>query len=162
MTRISILKYKGKTYFEKIKGHFPPFSLLRVLGVVFIAMALKANSILSRPWQIFDFLIPLAILYTLNFVICTFIARKFFSYSDGVAFIFASVMRNLSIALAMAMTLFKTGGEEIAIILAFAYIIQVQAGAFYAKFIKILLRPKECSLEELDCPGLEPLSEVKN
>jgi predicted Na+-dependent transporter len=43
-------------------------------------------------------------------------------------------MRNLSIALAIAMTAFSEKGSEIAIILALAYIVQVQSAAWYVKF----------------------------
>ncbi len=42
-------------------------------------------------------------------------------------------MRNLSVALAIAMSAFPTHGAEIAIIIAMAYIIQVQAAAWYVK-----------------------------
>ncbi len=48
--------------------------------------------------------------------------------------IYGTVMRNLSIALAIAMTVFKKNGAEIAIIIALAYIVQVQAAAWYVKF----------------------------
>ncbi|PIE44347.1 MAG: arsenite transporter, partial [Gammaproteobacteria bacterium] len=47
---------------------------------------------------------------------------------------YGTVMRNLSIALAIAMTAFGKEGAEIAIIIAMAYIIQVQAAAWYVKF----------------------------
>ncbi len=43
-------------------------------------------------------------------------------------------MRNLSIALAVAMSAFGKQGAEIALIIAMAYIIQVQAAAWYVKF----------------------------
>jgi predicted transcriptional regulator len=42
-------------------------------------------------------------------------------------------MRNLSIALAIAMTVFGKQGSDIALIIAIAYIIQVQSAAWYIK-----------------------------
>lgn len=48
--------------------------------------------------------------------------------------VYGTVMRNLSIALAIAMTAFGTQGSQIAIIIALGYIIQVQAAAWYVKF----------------------------
>jgi CBS-domain-containing membrane protein len=50
-------------------------------------------------------------------------------------------MRNLSIALAIAMTAFGSEGSEIALIIALAYIIQVQAAAGYVKFTDRLFGP---------------------
>ena len=51
-------------------------------------------------------------------------------------------MRNLSIALAMALTVFGGDeGAEIAIIIALAYIIQVQSAAWYVKFTDRIFGP---------------------
>jgi predicted Na+-dependent transporter len=51
-------------------------------------------------------------------------------------------MRNLSIALAIAMTAFgKEQGSEIALIIAMAYIIQVQAAAWYVRFTDRIFGP---------------------
>ncbi len=50
-------------------------------------------------------------------------------------------MRNLSIALAIAMTAFAEKGSEIAIIIAMAYIIQVQAAAWYVKLSDKIFGP---------------------
>lgn len=48
--------------------------------------------------------------------------------------VYGTVMRNLSIALAIAMGVFGEQGSEIALVIALAYIIQVQAAAWYVKF----------------------------
>jgi predicted Na+-dependent transporter len=57
-------------------------------------------------------------------------------------------MRNLSIALAIAITAFgPQQGSEIALIIAMAYIIQVQSAAWYVKFTdQIFGRPIEAEL----------------
>jgi ACR3 family arsenite transporter len=43
-------------------------------------------------------------------------------------------MRNLSIALAIAMGVFGAKGAEVALLISLAYIVQVQAAAWYVKF----------------------------
>ena len=59
----------------------------------------------------------------------------FLRLDEATTLVYGTVMRNLSIALAIAMTTFgKEAGSEIAIIIAMAYIIQVQAAAWYVKF----------------------------
>jgi len=53
-------------------------------------------------------------------------------------------MRNLSIALAIAITVFgDEQGSEIALIIAMAYIIQVQAAAWYVKLTDKIFGPAE-------------------
>ena len=84
--------------------------------------------------MLLDALIPLLILYSLNFVLSTIIGKLFFSREDGIALVYGTVMRNLSIALAIAMTVFGKQGSDIALIIALAYIIQVQSAAWYVKF----------------------------
>ena len=134
LTRKAIIKYYGIAVYQKdFKEKFPALSTAGVLGIVFVAMALKAKNILSEPENLFYMFIPLLVLYILNFVISTIAGRLFFKRGDAIALVYGTVMRNLSIALAIAMVAFGTKGSEIALIIAIAYIVQVQAGAWYVK-----------------------------
>lgn len=134
ITRKSLVKIYGKEhYMQQIKGKFPMLSTLGVLGIVFVAMALKAKGIVADPAMLLTFLVPILILYILNFALSTVVAKVFFNRGDGIALVYGTVMRNLSVALAIAMSAFEQGAE-IAIIIAMAYIIQVQAAAWYVKF----------------------------
>lgn len=134
-TRLILIRIVGADKYNKnLKQKFPAFSTLGVLGVVFVAMALKAKDIVANPLMLLSFLIPLAILYLGNFLLSTLIGKWLFHRGDAIALVYGTVMRNLSIALAIAVTVF--GGEqgsEIALIIAMAYIIQVQAAAWYVK-----------------------------
>lgn len=139
LTRKLLLKRYGQQYYQQhIKHKVPMFSTLGVLGIVFVAMALKAKAITAEPTKLIDYLIPLVIFYAINFTLSTIIAKLFFSRGDAIAVVYGTVMRNLSIALAIAMTAFGSQGAEIAIIIAMAYIIQVQAAAWYVKFSNII------------------------
>ena len=150
ITKISIIKFFGeKRYNSNIKQKFPMLSTLGVLGIVFVAMCLKAKSITADPTIIINCLIPLILLYLINFIISTFVGKLFFNRGDGIALVYGTVMRNLSIALAIAMTAFTERGSEIAIIIAMAYIIQVQSAAWYVKFTdKIFGELKESKSEK--------------
>ncbi|MBE7384780.1 MAG: arsenic resistance protein [Leptolyngbya sp. SIO1E4] len=136
ITRISLVQIVGADKYNKtLKKKFPAFSTLGVLGIVFVAMALKAKDIVSNPLVLLSFLVPLAILYTGNFLLSTLVGKVFFKRGDAIALVYGTVMRNLSIALAIAMTAFgEEQGSEIALIIAMAYIIQVQAAAWYVRF----------------------------
>ncbi len=129
-----IRKYGQEKYKKELKQKFPPLSMLGVLGIVFVAMALKAKAIIANPTLLLQFLLPLIVLYGINFVLSTIVGKMLFSRGDGIALVYGSVMRNLSIALAIALNVFKEQGSEIALIIAVAYIIQVQAAAWYVKF----------------------------
>jgi ACR3 family arsenite efflux pump ArsB len=136
ITRAVLIAHRGKEHYQKVlKPLFPPFSTLGVLGIVFVAMALQARFIGSRPLVLVQMLIPLLLLYGINFLLSTLIGQRFFKRGDAIALVYGTVMRNLSIALALAMTAFgKDQGAQIALIIALAYIVQVQAAAWYVKF----------------------------
>ena len=136
ITRLSLIHIVGADkYHKNLKQKFPAFSTLGVVGIVFVAMALKSQDILANPIVLLSFLVPLAILYIGNFLLSTLVGKFLFERGDAIALVYGTVMRNLSIALAIAMTAFgKEQGSEIALIIAMAYIIQVQAAAWYVKF----------------------------
>ena len=143
VTRITLIQLVGADKYNKnLKQKFPAFSTLGVLGIVFVAMALKAKDIVANPLVLLSFLIPLAILYVGNFLFSTLVGKFFFNRGDAIALVYGTVMRNLSIALAIAMTAFgKEQGSEIALIIAMAYIIQVQAAAWYVRFSDRIFGP---------------------
>lgn len=133
-TQQFLIKKFGKEKYEKeYKSKFPLISTLGVVAIVFIAMALKAQTLLGNPILILKILVPLVLLYLFNFVFSTIIARMIFNKEDGIALIYGTVMRNLSVCLAIAMTAFKEKGTEAVIIISLAYVIQVQSAAWYVK-----------------------------
>ena len=134
ITRQSLLKKYGLPVFkERIAPRFPAISTIGVLGIVFVAMSLKAKTILAEPGQLLVIFIPLLILYLFNFTLSTLVGRRFFSRGDGIALVYGTVMRNLSIALAIAINAFGPEGADAALVIALAYIIQVQSAAWYVK-----------------------------
>ena len=138
-----IIKKFGKEKYEKeYKLKFPLISTLGVVVIVFVAMALKAHALLGNPMLILKILFPLAILYLFNFIFSTVVARMLFNKEDGIALIYGTVMRNLSVCLAIAMTAFKEQGTEAVIIISLAYVIQVQSAAWYVKLTNKLFNKR--------------------
>lgn len=134
ITRTLLVRKHGVEGFQKnLAGKFPPFSSLGVLGIVFVAMALKGPDLLESPSLILRLFIPLLLLYGINYVISTWVAKKRLNRGDGIALVYGTVMRNLSIALALSMTAFGAAGAQAALLIALAYIIQVQSAAWYVK-----------------------------
>ena len=142
--RFYVKKYGQDEFQKTIAPRFPFLSTLGVLGIVFVALALKAKTIASAPEVLFNILIPLVILYGVNFTLSTMVGKCFLPRGDAIALVYGSVMRNLSIALAIAINAFGPQGSDAALVIAMAYIIQVQSAAWYVKFTsKIFGLPAE-------------------
>jgi len=155
--RFLIRRFGRIVYQNKWKPVFPPFSTLGVLGIVFVAMALKSKSILAHPEQMASLILPLILLYGFNFLVSTVVGLLLFKRQDAIALVYGTVMRNLSIALAIAMTAFGKEGAEIALIIALAYIIQVQSAAWYVKYTEQIFSNRRFPLMG---PSKEVLEEV--
>lgn len=97
-------------------------------------MALKAKAVAASPQLLLAVLAPLGIIYAFNFLVSTIVGKLFLSRADAIALVYGSVMRNLSIALAIAINAFGLQGSSAALVVAMAYIIQVQSAAWYVKF----------------------------
>jgi ACR3 family arsenite efflux pump ArsB len=128
-------RYGVRTWNQRIKPRFPPFSALGVTMIAFVAMALKAKNIVSNPGDILSIVIPLAVFYIVSYVALSVLGKLFFKPADAIAMVFGVVMRDLSIALAIAMTAFGQQGLTIALLIALAYVIQIQSAAWYVRFV---------------------------
>jgi predicted Na+-dependent transporter len=130
-----IRQYGQAKYVRDIKPRFPLFSTLGLLGIVFSAMALKAETILSNPADLLLLFVPLIVFYTFTFVAGTFVGRFLFGRDDAIALIYGVAPKNLSIALAISMNAFGQEGADIALIIALAYVIQLQTSAWCNRFV---------------------------
>ncbi|MGI9535656.1 MAG: arsenic resistance protein [Desulfocapsaceae bacterium] len=141
-TRQFLLKKYGLAEFKQhIAPRFPASSTIGVLGIVFVAMALKAGTIVANPSVLLSIFIPLLILYGINYSLAAVIGVKLFVRGDGIALVYGTVMRNLSIALAIAINAFGEAGTNAALVIALAYVIQVQSAAWYVKLTTNIFGP---------------------
>lgn len=146
LTRTWLIRKHGpKAYQHEWASRFPPFSTLGVLGIVFVAMALKADQLSARPAELLQLILPLVVLYGINYLLSTVVARLALPRGDGIALVYGTVMRNLSIALALAMNAFGSASSDAALVVTLAYIIQVQSAAWYVKLTDRLFGAKPAS-----------------
>jgi ACR3 family arsenite efflux pump ArsB len=132
MTRTMLVRRMGpEAYRQRVATAFPGFSVVGVLAIVFLALGLKAEMIVFSPGLLFGAIPPLLLFYIGAFVVASLAGRALLSRGDGIAAVYGSAMRNLSIALGVAMASF---GPEAALVLAVAYVIQVQSAAWYVRF----------------------------
>ncbi|MCF8069818.1 MAG: universal stress protein [Desulfobacterales bacterium] len=156
-TRQGLIKKFGVNGFQQgIAPRFPSMSTIGVIGIVFIAIALKAKSIISAPELLVYILIPLSIIYIFNFILSTIIGRSLLPRGDAIALVYGSVMRNLSIALAIAINAFGPEGSSAALVVAIAYIIQVQSAAWYVKLTDRLFGPAIISPDKIKEEAVKP------
>ncbi|MFN4325126.1 MAG: arsenic resistance protein [Azonexus sp.] len=142
-TQAYLLKKHGQKAFQtEWAPRFPPFSTLGVLGIVFVAMALKAGQLAARPAELLQLLGPLLALYAGNYLVSTVLAKLLLPRGDAIALVYGTVMRNLSIALALAMNAFGSASSDAALVITLAYIIQVQSAAWYVKLTDRLFGQK--------------------
>jgi ACR3 family arsenite efflux pump ArsB len=136
VTQISLKKKYGEKEWDKtIKPKFPPFSALGVIMIAFLAMSLKARNIIANPSDILVIFLPLLVFYLLTYSFLSVVGRVFFRRKDAIAMVFGVVMRDLSIALAIAITAFGKEGTTIALLISLAYVIQIQSAAWYVRLV---------------------------
>jgi ACR3 family arsenite transporter len=138
-----LVRRHGQQGFQKDWApRFPPLSTLGVLGIAFVAIALQARNLLAEPGVLLALLVPLIVLYAANYLLSTVVARLLLPRGDAIALVYGTVMRNLSIALALAMNVFGSAGAETALLIALAYIVQIQSAAWYVKLSDRLFGPR--------------------
>jgi ACR3 family arsenite efflux pump ArsB/nucleotide-binding universal stress UspA family protein len=138
-----INRYGTQAWNKDIKPKFPPFSALGVTLIAFVAMALKAKNIFAKPGDLVAILAPLAVFYLVTYLLLSLIGRLFFKREDAIAMVFGVVMRDLSIALAIAMTAFGQQGLTIALLIALAYVIQIQSAAWFLRLVDLIFTTTE-------------------
>ena len=95
-------------------------------------------------------IVPLLIFYGITFVLGTVTGKLFFGREDAIALVYGTAPKNLSIALAIAMIAFGQQGAEIALVVALAYVIQIQTSAWCNKFVnRCFGRPEEAEVPVL-------------
>lgn len=135
LTQQGLIRHYGRQVFmERLSPRFPGLSTVGVLGIVFIAMALKAKAIAAMPQLLLAISIPLLFLYLFNYLLSTVLGKLLLPRGDAIAMVYGTVMRNLSIALAVAINAFGSAGSDAALVISLAYVIQVQSAAWYVKF----------------------------
>ena len=133
--RLIVWRFGAERFRQDFQPKFPLLATVGVLGIVFAAIALKADTILSHPLDLLLTFVPLLLFYGITFFLGTLVGRWFFGRNDAIALIYGVAPKNLSIALAIAMNAFGAQGTEIALVIALAYVIRLQTSAWCNKFV---------------------------
>ncbi|MFW5974001.1 MAG: arsenic resistance protein [Natrialbaceae archaeon] len=133
VTRWGLLRRYGSDGFRRLKPTFGGLSSLGVVSIVFVAMAMRAESVLADPVASLAVIVPLVAFYTIVLGFSSVVGRLLLDPSRAVALVYATNMRNLSIALAIAAA---PGFPPVEAVLpiALAYLLQPPLGAAYAQY----------------------------
>ena len=149
LTRILLIKYVGEQVFTtRVKPLLPACSTWGLMGLIFTAVALKARVFVKAPSLIIQIAVPLVLFYLLTYLVASLIGKYCLPREDGIALVYGTALRSLSIALVLSMTVFGEQGAEIGLLVALAYIIQIQMATWYVRLSKMIFRNNTRSFHE--------------
>ena len=141
VTRVLVLRHVGEPVFTaKIRPILPACSSWGLIGVIFIAIAAKAQVVVGSPALIIRIALPLILFYLLTYVVAGLIGRFSLSREDAIALVYGTALRSLGIALVLSMTVFRDHGAELGLLVSLAYIVQIQSAAWFARLPEKLFR----------------------
>jgi arsenite transporter len=129
ITRRVIVRKAGIEVFRAIKPHLSGVSSLGVVMIIFVAMSLKAGQILGHLNAALLTLVPLVLFYALSILMGFSLGKNLLPRAKMIALVYGTAMRDLSIAVAIAMLSFP----EAVLPIAMAYAIQVPSAAVIMK-----------------------------
>ena len=141
LTRVLLLKHVGKQIFTtRIKPLLPAGSTWGLIGIIFVAIAVKAQTLVKSPALIIRMAVPLILFYLLTYLVASFVGKFCLSREDAIALVHGTALRSLSITIVLAITAFKDQGAEIGLLVALAYIVQIQSATRYARLSRRIFR----------------------
>jgi ACR3 family arsenite efflux pump ArsB len=129
--RLLLVKYSEKQFKKSIKPLLPAFSAWAMIYIIFTNMSMKATMIFSYPALLVNALLSLIVWYALVVLICAVIGRLAFNRTDAIALLMNVELRNLTIAMGLAVTAFS---PQTAMMVALAFLFQQQAVIWFYKF----------------------------
>lgn len=132
LTQRFIVKRYGKEKFMQMKPNFSGVSSLGVLMIVFIAMSMNSNKILSDIFASAMTIIPLLIFYSVMLIVSVLIGKFMLDRGKAIALTYSTSMRDLSVAIAIAMLSFP----KAVLLIALGYMVQPPLAALYMNYLK--------------------------
>lgn len=130
--RVLLWRYTTRE-FKQLKPVFGGLSSLGVMLIVFVAMTMRSTQILADPITSISTIIPLVVFYALIIGSAAGLGQILLDPARGIALVYATSMRNLSIALAVVVAA-DTVPPAAILPIALAYVIQPPLGAVYMHY----------------------------
>jgi len=133
LTRRGLFWRYGEHGFTRLKPMFGGFSSLGVIVIVFIAMTLRSTQILRDPLASVSVIVPLLAFYLTVVLVASGLGRLFVTPERAIALVYATSMRNLSIALAIVVAAEAIPNAAV-LPIALSYAIQPPLGAAFVHY----------------------------
>lgn len=133
LTRRYLRRKYEPSGFKTLKPIFGGISSIGVMLIVFIATAMQSAAILGDPVTSATTIVPLLIFYALILAVGALVGRYLLATEQSIALIYATSMRNLSIALAIVVAADAIPNEAV-LPIALGYLVQPPLGAIYMQY----------------------------